>query len=274
MSTNTQTDSDEQLTVKKNVLITAYADQPFISARHFIAEAFDSVTNRDMHANSIKHESEPKIIFTIPGADPDERTATTKPLTTEIRSFLTAEQENIEQFYEDNAELFDDHDAFEYTVEHSESVVWDERHPTYAVDDLVTDCLETDILDDLGFEHNRFGYQTLAWERQNAVSGPDNGPDATETHKVSVQVDNTIKPQKVLVHQSARTAENRFMDTEQFAVQLSVDMEATDTDEIDTISDTIVPKLYNELASLDHIKYVRLSNCTMTTVEQGDCYGR
>lgn len=97
--------------------------------------------------------------------------------------------------------------------------------------------------------------------------------DDTNTQSTRVSASRRdITPRKVLLPQDERSADERFEGPEEvWSMQVSVDIEASSSEEVEAIEKTVAPPILERLMSADIITRTRLTDCEKKLLERGAC---
>lgn len=266
MSQAQATPDDQPVTEKheKDVVITAYADDEFEDKREFIDAIFGEKTGVDVLETELRENHDVELKISVTG---DSRFGE-KEYSDKIRPFSSSDKEAL-------ADALDEEDLPEWlefkntktTVEEHVNMVSD------AIAPFIEEQIPEDVLDDLGYEHGSYTY-TRAWTKEVEDVSVDADEDDTINHDVRFNVRSSgVKKRPVLVHQSERSKENQYeSENEKWSFEIQSHFEAGTSEELDEVSERLVPDMYQALFEIDGISAVRLTSCEQNVSKIGECY--
>lgn len=266
MATTEAAPDDQKVTEKheKDVVITAYSDGEYEDEREFIDAIFGDVTDIDLFETEERETHNVELRITIEG----EGSRGPRTVNSTVSPYMSSEKEALldglkEEELPEWVELID------------ETIVDDEftQTPSYPLGEFIKSSVEKDILLDLGYEHGAYAWDR-AWTREVEDTSVDSDNGDTISHDVRF-VTNTagIRKKQVLVHQGDRTKENQYEgDDELWSFEIKAHVEAETDEDLDAVSDRLVPPVYQTLYALDGITDVRLTSCEQNVTRVGECY--
>jgi len=228
----------DEPTVKKDVTVLLYAEDPDLDERAFAQEL-------------------------APGTDMYEKTETV--MTTHYIEYTDSEDNDRDVWLPEGAfeALAGDVDSFDPEASGS-LVTKTERNVSYAedLDSALYDLQRTlaAAVDDEALSHSLTpGHFAGDWQ------------DGLSETRVSL-IGDDIDRMRVLTHQAERDADQRYEGDEDHAVgKLTVSLEGTE-DEVSDWSDEIVGPILRAAADVDSVGKVRVSDCTKRVEREGDCF--
>lgn len=274
-----QTDVDVRY--EKDVLVTAYGSPEYAGPREFIADAFEPyiADDVDLFEREVNTTEEVTITFDFEGTDPHRDDS--RRVEESIELWQSADKRVIKRALEDGVIDPDVADWLDVEV----NTRTDSSHTvpsTKPVSALLADVAESaSTLEELDYEHSSYsGLYSEKWTREVPASGADADPDETESLFCNLDVSTrNVDRRRVLRHQSQRTPSDRYETAEDvdgselpWSVQNSIHIETTTREEMETVTEALVLPLYDRLSNLSGISKIRLSDCEVTTVEEGACH--
>jgi len=263
----TQTTPEEQAVTEeheKDVVITAYAGDDYDDRREFIDSVFGDLYGIDVLETEEKENHDVKLNINLEG----ECSYGTKKIEETITPFSSTKKEALLDALDGEElpewmELEETHDVEEKHVEMLSA----------PIDAFVEDHTENGALDDLGYESSGTIY-ARQWSKEVEDTSVDTEEGATINHDVRIEARSTgVSERQVLVHQNDRSKTNQYESDEQvLSFEIKVHAEAGSSKELDDVSDTVIPDLYEELFGLDGISTVRLTSCEQNVSRTGECY--
>lgn len=279
--TDASADVQTQSVHEKDVVLTVYGSPDYEDARSFVDDVFGDQLDDDasMQDMEVVENDVFKIELDLEAEDPQWNN--TKQIDDSMSLFPSSHRRALRNAIEEGQI---DPDAVDWinvvdTVETDEEYVHQIDNP---IDDYLTvRCDEMSTPVDLGYEEPGFPANEGEWSKEVPVEGPDAEPDESQMLKCTVSGPrpSDVQRRRTLVHQENRSADNRYeedQDVDQskqpWSFQVTVDLEATAGDELDELSDGIVGELYRDLATIDGVQKLRLTDCERTVRERGECF--
>lgn len=266
MSQAQATADDQPVTEKheKDVVITAYADGDYDGKREFIDDVLGEETGVDVLETEMTEDHTVELMLSVTG---DSRFGE-KEFSEKIRPFSASDKEAL-------ADALDEEELPEW-LEFTNTKTEREEHPrliSEPIDAFIKEHVDTEVLDDLGYENGSFSY-TRSWTKEVEDVSVDADDGDTINHDVRFNTRSTgVDERRVLVHQSDRTKENQYeTEDEQWSFEIRVHLESGTGDTLDEISERLVPTMYEALFGLDQISAVRLTSCEQNVSRIGECY--
>lgn len=266
MSQAQATPDDQPVTEKheKDVVITAYSGGEFEDKREFIDAIFGDENDVDVHKTNVKENHEVELQLSVTG---NSRFGE-KEFTEKIRPYSSSDKEAL-------ADALDEEDLPEW-LEFTNTKTVVEEHENMlsdAITPFVRQEVDEDALDDLGYDHGSFAY-TRSWTKEVEDVSVDANDGDTINHDVRFNVRSSgVDQRRVLVHQSDRTKKNQYEgEDEQWSFEIKAHLESGTNEELNEVSERLVPEMYESLFGLDGINSVRLTSCEQNVSRVGECY--
>ena len=266
MATTQTAPEDQNVTEEheKDVVITAYAGDDYEDRRAFIDDVLGQQYDIDVLETEETENHNVKLSINLEG----ECSYGTKQVEETIRPFGSSKKEALVDALdgEELPEWMELEETRKVKEEHVEML-------SAPLDAFVEEHTERDALDDLGYESSGTIY-ARQWSKEVDDTSVDTEEGATINHDVRVEARSSgIKERQVLVHQNDRSKTNQYESEEKvLSFEIKVHVEAGSSDGLDSVSDTIIPDLYQELFGIDGISAVRLTSCEQNVSRTGECY--
>lgn len=262
-----QTNPDDQPVTEKHekdVVITAYANGDYEDRREFIDAVFGEQTDVDIFETYEQETHNVELEVTVTG---DSKFGE-KEVTRSVSPFTSSDKEAFVNGLE--GEELPDFMSLTNTVTTSEEF---ENTPRVPINTFIKNNVTSDALDDLGFEGGSFSYPR-AWTKEVEDTSVDSDSDDMIAHDARLNARSSgIKQRQVLVHQSERSKDNQYEgEEEHWSFEVKAHLESGSADELDEVSERIVPEVYELLFNLEEISCVRLTSCEQNVSKIGQCY--
>lgn len=276
-----QTDNDVGTVYEKDVLITAYADPDaeYEDKRDFMASVFGEFLDEDTDLYDT-YTTEVETVELVISASYEDEFGETRTFEEKINPF-GSNKRKLKKLVLDG-------------VINPAKVPWLEANIESTVETDFSNSTKRPLADMVGTLGNRmkapgahgFSYKgagmfNATWKKEVESVGADAEEGETDLYRVTVNACHTsdIKKRRVLAHQSERSPSNRYETPEDvpeedlpWSVQVSIRIETGSENSMIDISEELVGEYYGEIALLDGIQKVRLTDCETTKKSRGQCY--
>lgn len=269
------TASDVQSTVEKDILVTAYAGPDFydelVSTRQFVADAFGEFVDYDPLEQEETEKTDVTVQLDVEAEDPQRgRTRTVSP---SLDVFSSRSKRVIKNAVEEGIIDPDEVDWIDVTVEEfvDSEYVHSKGDP---LEDAVGAVLDDHELPVSGFENSDTSVWVAKWSRDVDVTGPMTRPDETETQSVRVTARASDASRRhLLAPQGERGPDERFeSEDKRWSLQVNVSIEASTEQEVSQIEQSVAPLVIDRLTDASLIEATRITDCEKTTTARGACY--
>lgn len=268
-----ETESNSEATVatveeehEKDVTVIAYSEGEYDEQREFIADVFGDLVDFDPLETYEEEERTVKVDLNIETETDDGYDIN---INDTYKAFGRFEEEGLAAYFENQEEI---PEYIDFTDE-TEVVEKNEHGVSKPIKEFLGQFFDGHELSELGYEPGDHSWYVCSWDRELEDTSVDADEGDTITQYCRAQTGTTIEPRRKLVHQSERTKENRYeSDEELWSFEIRVHIECSTDDELDEISEKIVPPIYDKLWGVDKIDSVRLESCEQSVKKRGECY--
>lgn len=271
--TQTVSDSDvEQATeeYEKDVSITAYSDGSYDSGREFIDDIVGDLVDIDVNATRVKQDRKVEFKLDLEWEDED---GYTDSFSQTISPFMSKNKRVVRNFMKKWLDAGNELPEFISYTDSVESKEEFEHSTRRVIRGYLGDVVDNDVLADLGFSGRSSRLYINSWYRTIADTAVDAEEDAEITQYCRLDTNGTVKRRKPLVHKSKRTKQNRYeSDEELWSFSIKAHIECSTPEELEEISQKLVPPMYDALWNIEGIDTVRMESCEQSLKQRGECY--